>query len=48
MVILKLLKVEIFQKYNMLIIRELKERISFLMKILVSHEEAKEIDSVKC
>lgn len=47
MVILKLLKVEIFQKYNMLIIRELKEHISFLMKILVSHEEAKEIDSIK-
>lgn len=48
MIILKLLKVEIFQKYNMLIIRELKEHISFLMKILVSHDEAKEIDSIKC
>ena len=48
MVILELLKVEIFQKYKMLIIWALKEHISSLMKILVSHEKAKEIYSIKC
>ena len=48
MVILELFKVEIFQKYKMLIIWALKEHISSLMKILVSHEKAKEIYSIKC
>lgn len=48
MVILKLFKGELFRKYKMLIIRELKEHISSLLKILVSQAKAKEICPIKC